>query len=77
MIDPRTGQPSTGAAVSCSVIAAEAWWSEAISTALLVGWGSEELELELSGLLDQAGALVTLASGERLTRGALAESFSL
>lgn len=77
VIDPLTGQPSTGAAVSCSVIAAEAWWAEALATALLVGWSSEELELGLSGLLDQAGALVTLASGEQLTRGAFAESFSL
>jgi thiamine biosynthesis lipoprotein len=77
VIDPRTGQPSTGAAVACSVIAAEAWWAEALATTMLVGWGEPELERELADLLDQAGALVTLSSGEQLTSGAFAESFSL
>ncbi len=77
VIDPRTGQPSSGAAVSCSVIAAEAWWAEALATALLVCWGEPELERELADLLDQAGALVTLSSGEQVTCGAFAESFSL
>ena len=77
VIDPRTGQPSTGAAVACSVIAAEAWWAEALATTMLVGWGEPELERELADLLDQAGALETLSSGEQLTSGAFAESFSL
>ena len=77
VIDPRTALPSTGEAVACSVIAAEAWWAEALATAILVGWGQPNPEHELTDLLDQTGALVTLSSSEQLTSGPFAESFSL
>ncbi|MEI7887954.1 MAG: FAD:protein FMN transferase [Actinomycetes bacterium] len=77
VIDPRTSLPSTGPAVSCSVIAAEAWWAEVLATSILVGWGETGFEENLADLFDQAGALVTLSSGDQLTRGAFAESFSL
>ena len=39
VIDPRTGRSTGGPLVACSVVAGEAWWAEALATALLVGWG--------------------------------------
>ena len=76
VIDPRTGRPSTGPLVACSVVAAEAWWAEALATALLVGWGEPGSEQELLDLLDGAGALLTFADGRQLAVGPLADSFS-
>jgi thiamine biosynthesis lipoprotein len=76
VIDPRTGRPSTGPVVACSVLAAEAWWAEALATALLVGWGEPGAERELVELLADAGALLTFADGDQRTVGPLADSFS-
>ncbi len=76
VIDPRTGRPSTGPVVACSVLAAEAWWAEAVATTLLVGWGEPAVEEELVGLLDDAGALLTFADGDQQVVGPLADSFS-
>jgi thiamine biosynthesis lipoprotein len=76
VIDPRTGRPSTGPLVACSVLAAEAWWAEALATCLLVGWGEPGSEPELLDLLDDAGALLTFADGRQRTVGPLADSFS-
>ncbi|MFN7151620.1 MAG: FAD:protein FMN transferase [Microthrixaceae bacterium] len=76
VIDPRTGRPSTGPVVACSVLAAEAWWAEAVATSLLVGWGEPDVEEELVGLLDDAGALLTFADGHQQVVGPLADSFS-
>ena len=69
VIDPRTGRPSTGPLVACSVVAAEAWWAEALATALLVGWGDPEAEQSCVDLLDGAGALLTFADGTPARRG--------
>lgn len=76
VIDPRTGRPSTGAVVACSVVAAEAWWAEAVATALLVGWGEPGSEHDLLDLLADAGALLTFADGRQQTVGPFADSFS-
>ena len=76
VIDPRTGRPSTGPLVACSVLAAEAWWAEALATALLVGWGDPRADDELLELLEDAGALLTFADGHQRTVGPLADSFS-
>lgn len=77
VIDPRSGRPSTGPVVACSVLAAEAWWAEALATALLVGWGEPGAERELVDLLDDAGALLTTADGTQRAVGPLAGSFSI
>jgi len=78
VMDPRTGRPSTGSAVACSVIAGAAWWAEAVATALLVGWGDPETRTEeLLELLEYGGALITRADGEQLRVGRYRESFSL
>lgn len=77
VIDPRTGRPSTGELVACSVVAAEAWWAEAVATALLVGWGEPGTHDLLDGLLVDAGALLTHADGHQEAVGALASSFVL
>jgi thiamine biosynthesis lipoprotein len=76
VIDPRTGRPSTGPVVACSVLAAEAWWAEALATSLLVGWGRADDQGELVDLLDDAGALLTFADGHQQLVGPLADSFS-
>jgi thiamine biosynthesis lipoprotein len=76
VIDPRTGRPSTGPVVACSVLAAEAWWAEALATSLLVGWGDVDGREELLALLDDAGALLTFADGQQRVVGSLADSFS-
>jgi thiamine biosynthesis lipoprotein len=76
VIDPRTGRSTTGPLVACSVLAAEAWWAEALATALLVGWGDPAAEPLLVDLLDDVGALLTFADGRQSTVGAHADSFS-
>jgi thiamine biosynthesis lipoprotein len=76
VIDPRTGRPSTGPLVACSVLAAEAWWAEVLATSLLVGWGEPGSEPELLDLLADAGALLTFADGRQHAVGPLADSFS-
>jgi thiamine biosynthesis lipoprotein len=76
VIDPRTGRPSQGAVVACSVVAAEAWWAEAVATALLVGWGDPDTAELLWGLLDEVGVLLTFTDGTQQSVGAFADSFS-
>ncbi len=76
VIDPRTGRPSTGPVVACSVLAAEAWWAEVVATSLLVGWGDPGAEPELLDLLAGAGALLTFADGRQELVGPLARAFS-
>ena len=77
VIDPRTGRPSTGSAVACTVVAGEAWWAESLATAILVGWGDPDLGELLSQLLVDAGALVTTVDGEQFAVGPHAHSFSV
>ncbi len=80
VIDPRTGRPSNGDLVACSVVAAEAWWAEALATALLVGWGDPARDPSLADLLVDllggAGALLTHADGRQRAVGPLADAFS-
>lgn len=76
VIDPRTGAPSDGAAVAVSVVAGEAWWAEALATAILVGYHGEGTAEELDGMLGSAGALVTLGTGTRVTLGGAGDAFS-
>lgn len=76
VIDPRTGRPSTGPLVACSVLAGEAWWAEAVATAILVGWGDAGVAHLLDELLEDVGALITFADGRQQTVGAFAASFS-
>jgi thiamine biosynthesis lipoprotein len=77
VIDPRTGRPSDGPAVSVSVIAAEAWWAEALATIVLVGFGEPDLEADLPTLLEGAGCLVTTVDGARHRLGTLGHAFSV
>ena len=65
VIDPRTGRPSDGPAVSVSVLASEAWWAEAVATALLVGFGDPDHREFLAGLVGDGGAVVTTRDGTR------------
>jgi thiamine biosynthesis lipoprotein len=76
VIDPRTGKSSDGALVACSVVAGEAWWAEAVATAMLVGWGDPDAEQVLRALLAETGALATFADGHQEAFGAFAESFA-
>jgi len=76
VIDPRTGRPSSGPAVSVSVIAGEAWWAEAVATAMLVGFGNED-DSDLGNLLDNVGVLVTTNDGARHCLGTFGNSFFL
>jgi FAD:protein FMN transferase len=77
VIDPRTGRPADGPAVSVSVLAPEAWWAEVLATTVLVGFGQHDLDRELPGLLDGAGCLVTTADGARHKLGSLGHAFDL
>lgn len=76
IIDPRTGCPSSGDAVAVSVVAGEAWWAEALATAVLVGYAGNAFTTELDELLGPAGALVTLSDGSQLTFGSAGHAFS-
>lgn len=86
VIDPRTGRPSESAVAACTVVAGEAWWAEALATALVVsggpgvasgnrgapGRGAPDWE----ALLADTGALLTFADGTSRTVGAHASAFS-
>lgn len=76
IIDPQTGSPSSGEAVAVSVVAGEAWWAEALATAVLVGYGDDTSTTELDDLLGPAGALVTLSDGSQLVLGSAGHAFS-
>ncbi|HNG22646.1 MAG TPA: FAD:protein FMN transferase [Microthrixaceae bacterium] len=70
VIDPRTGKPTTGAAVACSVIAGEAWWAEALATAVLVAFEEHDGVRTAETLLgSDAAAIVTTADGATMTLG--------
>lgn len=65
VIDPRTGRPTAGAALACTVIAGEAWWAEALATAVLVAWEEPDgLDVAAALLGEDAAAVVTVADGE-------------
>lgn len=76
VIDPRTGRPTSGRAAACTVVASEAWWAEAVATALLVAWDEPGRDRVADSLLVDAGALVTLADGAQVALGPLGPSFS-
>lgn len=75
VIDPTTGLPTDGPAVSVSVIAAEAWWAEVLATVILVdlGWLGRLARSDIP--TEAASALVTMADGSRITVGADADRF--
>ena len=75
VVDPRTGLPSTGPAVSVTAVAGEAWWAEAVATALLVGIGGE-LPARLLTEIDagRVGAAATLADGTRIRLGTVGDA---
>ena len=75
VLDPRTGRSTAHGAVSCTVVAGEAWWAEAMATAVLVAWAEPGRDRLLDGLLADAGAMVTLADGTSLVFGELADAF--
>ena len=75
VIDPRTGRPSNGPVVAVSVVAAEAWWAEAIATAVLIGHLTPGFDEVAPALLAGAGALVTTADRRRHRLGPLGERF--
>lgn len=77
VIDPRTGRPADGPAVSVSVLAPEAWWAEALATTILVGFGEADLDGQLPALLSGAGCLVTTDDGARHRLGTLGHAFSV
>lgn len=76
VIDPRTGRPVCGPLVACSVLASEAWWAEAVATALLIGWGDPDVRPLVDSLLEGVGALITFADGDQQTVGAYETAFS-
>lgn len=59
LIDPATGRPAEVEVVAATVVAAEAWWAEALATLLLLS-GPDGLSL-----LDEAEAVVVAADGTR------------
>ncbi len=88
VIDPRTGRPSNSPVVACSVVAGQAWWAEALATALIVSGGrvstdapgsasDEESTPDWDALLDDTGALLTFSDGTSRAVGAHADSFAL
>lgn len=76
IIDPWTGSPSAGEAVAVSVVAGEAWWAEALATAVLVGFRGDASTTELEELLGPAGALVTLSDRSQHRLGSAGHAFS-
>jgi len=64
VIDPRTGRPTSGAARACTVVAGEAWWAEALCTAVLVAWDEPSGPSVAHRMLSDSAALVTTESGE-------------
>jgi thiamine biosynthesis lipoprotein len=64
VIDPRTGRPTSGAAIACTVVAGEAWWAEALATAVIVAWEESDGPEVAMELLGDAAALVTTATGD-------------
>lgn len=63
VIDPRTGRPTSGAALACTVVAGEAWWAEVLATATLVAWEEADGHEVVAQLLGDAAGLVTTAAG--------------
>lgn len=69
VIDPRTGAPTHGSALAVTVVAGEAWWAEALATAVLVAWDEPDGRGTALDLLEGASALVTTAEGTRVPLG--------
>jgi thiamine biosynthesis lipoprotein len=70
VIDPRTGRPTRGRALACTVVAGAAWWAEVLATALLVAWDEEHPGDVAAELLGDAAAVVLTATGDRIRLGA-------
>lgn len=67
LIDPATGRPAATDAVAVTVVAGEAWWAEALSTAAMVAGVAAGLDLiEANGA---AGLIVDEAGGRHDTPG--------
>ncbi|HTN99246.1 MAG TPA: FAD:protein FMN transferase [Microthrixaceae bacterium] len=75
VVDPRTHLPSTGPAVAVSVLASEAWWAEAVATAVLVGFGTPGFDELADLLLENVGALITTADRCSHRLGPLGSAF--
>lgn len=79
VVDPSTGLPVDGPVVGVSVLAAEAWWAEALATALLVDRAGDDMGTSggVDHLLDGVGALLTFEDGSQARVGPLADAFDL
>lgn len=64
IVDPRTGDAARSPAVVATVIAAEAWWAEAVATSLIV---------DPSFTPERACGLVVFADGTQRTIGAFGD----
>lgn len=67
LVDPTTGAPAETDVATVTVVAAEAWWAEALATALCVGPPPASL-----GSRDDASVLLVLADGTTMTTPELA-----
>ena len=77
VLDPRTGRPSTGDAVAVSVVAATAWWAEAVATAVLLAFGDASTTALLAELTEGTGVLVSDRDRRRHRFGPLGDAFEL
>ncbi len=75
VVDPSTCGPVTGPVASVSVLAGEAWWAEAVATAVLVGWGIDGPDPVLVDLSGDLGVLVTTNDGEQFVLGGRGSEF--
>jgi len=75
VIDPATRLPAAGPAASVTVLAAEAWWAEALATATLVGWSDHGPSDELRRMAAGCGVLVTATDGRQVVLGDRADEF--
>jgi len=75
VVDPSTCRPVTGPVASVSVLAGEAWWAEAVATAVLVGWGIDGPDPVLVDLSGDLGVLVTTNDGEQFVLGGRGSEF--
>lgn len=55
LLDPATGEPTTSAIVSATVITAEAWWSEALTKVLVVTGDLGAISGASAVMVDEAG----------------------
>lgn len=67
LVDPTTGAPAETDVATVTVVAGEAWWAEALATALCVGPAPASV-----GRRDDASVLLVLADGTTMTTPELA-----